>query len=246
MRLGIYVVLQAKFLIFERYYKLSLSKSTLFAVLWVDLPLPPDILKRLTCSFIENWEQNQSTWGSHFTKKVSPSLRKTKINLGYLERNAYLCSIVSKLNYRMYKLLSMLFALALFTSMGMQAQNAGQPAAQTRVAAPNTIYVFGVSQSLSDSVVYVSGVTEITGHTLGAKGFLLNRSHYSAQLHDYLLKQGAAPHQTTAVFFEKTSKKAFKRLSKVKQRLAKPRAGLPGLTIREVTNHEFRFQLPTP
>lgn len=144
----------------------------------------------------------------------------------------------------MYKLLSTLFALALLAPVGMQAQNAEQPDAQTRVVAPNTIYVFGVSQSLSDSVVYVSGITEITGATLGAKGFLLNRSHYSAQLHDYLLKQGAAPNQTAAVFFEKTSKKAFKRLNKVKQRLAKPRAGLPPLVIREVTNHEFRFQLP--
>ena len=68
----------------------------------------------------------------------------------------------------------LLIALAVLP-LSLSAQEATVPTTQP---APKlqTIYVFGVSQNLSDSIIYVSDITELTAaDLLDKKHFLLHR-----------------------------------------------------------------------
>lgn len=81
------------------------------------------------------------------------------------------------------------------------------------------VYLFGVSQQLTDSVVYITGIDEVEGLQLDRKTKMLPyRAVFSLQMKEYVegtLKQN---HQTACVFFSKNRKKLSRKYYKIKKR----------------------------
>lgn len=105
-----------------------------------------------------------------------------------------------------------------------------------------TIYIFGVSQHLADSVVYISGISELSGQLLDKKGLLLHRNQYAEQFRTFLEKEHQLTHQTVAVFFAKNAEKALKKWQQVQRKNDKKKQGSMTLRIRNVFRDDFSFR----
>lgn len=82
-----------------------------------------------------------------------------------------------------------------------------------------TVYLFGVSQMLTDSIVYMTSINQIDSIDLDKKTHILpNRSEFSLQLKEYLEGQIGQHKQTACVFFATSRKKLNKRYYKIKKR----------------------------
>lgn len=82
-----------------------------------------------------------------------------------------------------------------------------------------TVYLFGVSQMLTDSVVYITSINQIDSIDLDKKTRTLpNRSEFSLQLKEYLEGQVGLHKQTACVFYAVNRKKLNKQYYKVKKR----------------------------
>lgn len=149
----------------------------------------------------------------------------------------------------MHKFLLLLALLALSTTPGLYAQVATttpSPSQDQRTQpAQNveTVYIFGVAQSLADTILYVSDITELTGFTLGKNDFLLFRDQYAQQFRTFVEQQSGQPHVTAAVSFAKSPKKAQKQLQHLLKKQSKRRNVYRPLTIQRVSKREFVFQL---
>ena len=81
------------------------------------------------------------------------------------------------------------------------------------------VYLFGVSQQLTDSVVYVTFINEVDSVDLAKKTkFLPFRSEFSLQLKEYMEGNLKKDHQTTVVFYSTSRKKLSKKYYKIKKR----------------------------
>ena len=81
------------------------------------------------------------------------------------------------------------------------------------------VYLFGVSQELTDSVVYVTFINEVDSFDLAKKTkFLPFRSEFSLQLKEYMQGTMKKDHQTTVVFYSNSRKKLSKKYYKIKKR----------------------------
>jgi hypothetical protein len=81
------------------------------------------------------------------------------------------------------------------------------------------VYLFGVSQELTDSVVYVTFINEVDSFDLAKKTkFLPFRSEFSLQLKEYMEGTLKKDHQTTVVFYSNSRKKLSKKYYKIKKR----------------------------
>ena len=78
---------------------------------------------------------------------------------------------------RTTKLLSLL-ALVVFLACNMRAF-AAAPDRKATADGVQTLYIYGVSQNLNDTIAYVSDITVITGSHLLEKGYFLQRAHSS-------------------------------------------------------------------
>ena len=102
---------------------------------------------------------------------------------------------------------AMLFLLMAFTSV-----------AQEMVKGTGKIYLFGVSQQLTDSVVYITAIHEIESIDLEKKtSFLPYRAAFSYQLESFLEDKLYLANQTSCVFYSEKRKKLSKELYKVKK-----------------------------
>ena len=82
-----------------------------------------------------------------------------------------------------------------------------------------TVYLFGVSQTLTDSTVYVTSINQIDSIDLSKKTHALPyRSEFSLQLKEYLEGQIGLHKQTACVFFAVSRKKLNKQYYKIKKR----------------------------
>lgn len=82
-----------------------------------------------------------------------------------------------------------------------------------------TVYLFGVSQMLTDSTVYITPICQIDSIDLDKKTHILpNRSELSLQLKEYLEGQIGLHRQTACVFYAATRKKLNKQYYKIKKR----------------------------
>lgn len=80
------------------------------------------------------------------------------------------------------------------------------------------IYMFGVSQQLADSVIYITAINELDSIDLEKKtSFLPYRAVFSFQLEDFLETKLFLEQQTSCVFFSENRKKLSKKLYKVKK-----------------------------
>lgn len=103
------------------------------------------------------------------------------------------------------------FAMLLLSlSMAVYAQEPAKEAGK--------VYMFGVSQQLTDSVIYITAINEVEGIELDKKtSFLPYRSAFSYQLKDFLEERLQLSQQTSCVFFSKSRKKLSKKFYKVKK-----------------------------
>ncbi len=88
-----------------------------------------------------------------------------------------------------------------------------------------TMYVFGLAASLTDSVVVLTDVQPIEGFVM-PNGFLADRSLYSLQLNNYLLANQQLNNMTCAVYFDKNRGKAEKKYHKMMRRYRDDHAGV--------------------
>ena len=102
---------------------------------------------------------------------------------------------------------AMLFLLMAFTSV-----------AQEMVKGTGKIYLFGVSQQLTDSVVYITAIHKVDSIDLEKKtSFLPYRAAFSYQLESFLEDKLYLANQTSCVFYSEKRKKLSKELYKVKK-----------------------------
>lgn len=81
------------------------------------------------------------------------------------------------------------------------------------------VYVFGVSQALTDTVVFITTINRVDSLDLERKTkFLPFRSELSLQLKQYMEGQMGLRHQTTCVFYSASRKKLAKKFYKIKKR----------------------------
>lgn len=81
------------------------------------------------------------------------------------------------------------------------------------------VYIFGVSQLLADSVIYVTNIQEVDSIDMEkGTGFLPYRSEFSLQLKEYMEGTLHLTRQTTCVFYSTSRKKLAKQFYKVKKR----------------------------
>ena len=81
------------------------------------------------------------------------------------------------------------------------------------------VYVFGVSQALTDTVVFVTTINQVDSLDLERRTkFLPFRSEFSLQMKQYLEGQMGLKHQTSCVFYSDSRKKLSKKLYKIKKR----------------------------
>lgn len=102
------------------------------------------------------------------------------------------------------------------------------------------VYLFGVSQELTDSVVYVTFINEVDSFDLAKKTkFLPFRSEFSLQLKEYMEGTLKKDHQTTVVFYSNSRKKLSKKYYKIKKRYLDN----PYTKIVPIESFQFRHPL---
>lgn len=102
-----------------------------------------------------------------------------------------------------------------------------------------TIYIFGVSSSFSDTLVHITEIQEIKGVNLvNRNGFLISRSLYSYQLETYLENSLNLPNRTCTVCFSKKRSKLEKQYAKVKNRYA----AMKNVAVRPLDATIFQFE----
>jgi len=128
-----------------------------------------------------------------------------------------------------YILFSLLLAVAMPTEM--QAK---------RMKAPK-MYMFGLSASFQDSIIYMTDVQEVEGVWYDSKTkFLLGRHHYSYQLKDFLANNMQQPNRVCVVMFALTRKEAEKKFIKMRKEYTVKAKGK--YDMRYLTTTEFKFQ----
>lgn len=89
---------------------------------------------------------------------------------------------------------------------------------ETSVKGKGKVYMFGVCQQLTDTVVYITSICEVDSVDLDKKtSFLPMRAFFSDQLEEYVEKNLGRKNQTAAVFFSAKRNKLSKKLYKVKK-----------------------------
>lgn len=108
-----------------------------------------------------------------------------------------------------------------------------------RKVKPGQAYMFGVSASFTDSVVYITDVQLLDTVYFQPKGdYLAERALYSNQLQFYLEEQCGKSHQTCAVFYHRSRKKIEKIYSSVKKKYAKDKT----VVVQPLGADSFRFK----
>ncbi|MBQ9666377.1 MAG: hypothetical protein IJ635_05190 [Bacteroidaceae bacterium] len=103
------------------------------------------------------------------------------------------------------------------------------------------VYVFGVSQQLTDSVIFVTSICEVDSIDVEKKTkFLPYRSEFSLQLKLYLEGKLHLQKQTACVFFSTERKKLSKRYYKVKKRYLDN----PETKLKVIDDQQFTFKHP--
>ncbi len=100
-----------------------------------------------------------------------------------------------------------------------------------------TVYMFGVAESFTDSVLFMTEVQEVEAY-VHSNGFLANRSLYSLQLNNSIVTNQQIENVTCAVFFDKSLAKATKRWEKMNRRFREKGIAMPQ-TLRA---DEFTFE----
>ena len=133
----------------------------------------------------------------------------------------------------MKKIISIFFILCLVLPSVVFAKDDEKKEAEKKVE--KDVYVWGVSISFSDSIVYFTEIQHVEGAVLENK-FLPNRHMYSYELKDYMSFEEGRPGRTSFIFFSEKRSKLEKKEQKVKKRLVERQ----GKTVRYLGD-KFKF-----
>ena len=133
----------------------------------------------------------------------------------------------------MKKIISIFFILCLVLPSVVFAKDDEKKEAEKKVE--KDVYVWGVSISFSDSIVYFTEIQHVEGAALENK-FLPNRHMYSYELKDYMSFEEGMPGRTSFIFFSEKRSKLEKKEQKVKKRLVERQ----GKTVRYLGD-KFKF-----
>lgn len=138
------------------------------------------------------------------------------------------------------KILRLLLVIALCAGFSLQTEAKRQK--KEKLPQITTIYGFGVSQDLGDSIVYITNIYPITGATLLPSKLLDNHKYYTEQMKKYVEEKYNVIRQTTAFFFSTDRKKAEKSFLRAKQKMEKHFLKKP--VFKSIAADEFRFKVP--
>lgn len=133
----------------------------------------------------------------------------------------------------MRKVLFIFFALCL--SVAVQAK-------KSKVET-TTLYMYALSTSFKDSVVYMTDIQKVDGAYLLPKGFLGGMTEYVSQLNSHFAAKGFVDgtKRTNVVFFQKTRQKAEKAYMKLRKRYQNP-----AVILTPLPESEFTFKAVAP
>lgn len=126
--------------------------------------------------------------------------------------------------------------LSLCLSIGIQAKKESK----TELV---TVYLYGMSSSFRDSVVYMTDIQKVDGAYLLPKGLLGGLSEYVSQMNTHFAKQGFVDEKKriNTVFFKTTRKKAEKAYLKLRKRYQNS-----AVILKPLPESEFIFKTIAP
>ncbi len=108
------------------------------------------------------------------------------------------------------------------------------------------IYIFGLSASFNDSVVYITNVQVVDSAWLDEKtDFLISRNEYSSQLKNYFTSKGQ-PNRTCIVSFAEKEKDILKKYAKMKERYMPNKKKVKNFDLRTLDEDDFQFTAVKP
>ena len=116
----------------------------------------------------------------------------------------------------MKKIFSILFILCLVMPSLSFAK--GDKKKESKKKIQTEVYVWGVSLSFSDSVVYFTEIQRVEGAIIEDK-LLPNRHLYAYELKDYMSYEEGKPGRTSFIYFSDKRSKLEKKEQKVKKKL---------------------------
>ncbi|MBQ0073676.1 MAG: hypothetical protein KBT34_05740 [Prevotella sp.] len=132
----------------------------------------------------------------------------------------------------MKKIITLLIAV-----MAVACVNAQTKGSKSSFTEAGTLYVYGLSYSASDSVVYITDLLMLNNAQMTKRtNFLVNRHELSAQLTKYMSSQGMQ-HYTSCIVFRKNLNKIDKDYQNTVEKLKKR-----GFLIKNIDQTKFRFE----
>lgn len=133
-----------------------------------------------------------------------------------------------KMRLKKMKSCKFLFAIAFALFFGCQLVSA---------QSKGVVYIFGLSDSTRDSIVYVTGVQRIDMANLQKQTkFLLDRADYAQQLKDYFANRLNDNKRINVVYVCKNEKAAKKKLQKVRRNYLEE-----GAIVQQLASSDFTF-----
>ena len=149
---------------------------------------------------------------------------------------------IVKMKYSLVTLL--LILVSVFAYADKKEKKTAKKTAETEnafVKGTGTVYLFGFSHQLADSVVYFTDVQQIDSIDLDPKTqFLPLRSEISLQLKEYLEGKEHLEKQTACVFFSTKMKKIQKMYAKMRKRYLKA----SNMHLVMIDSKKFTFKHP--
>lgn len=99
------------------------------------------------------------------------------------------------------------------------------------------VYVFGVSASFADTIVYYTDIHVLDSVSLDNNGFLPNRELYSYQLKNYIESSRKQENRTCMIYFSENKKKLDKEFAKLMAKYKKS----GGVALEAIPLEQFRF-----
>lgn len=110
---------------------------------------------------------------------------------------------------------------------------------QTKAKDTEKIYMFAVSESFKDTIVYVTEIQSPENASLQKRTrFLLGRAAYGQQLKEYLTRQMGQSNRMVALFFSKKKGRIEKRYQKICNRFLADKTK----HLEKITKEDFLFK----
>ena len=102
------------------------------------------------------------------------------------------------------------------------------------------VYVFGISASFTDTVVYFTDIQILDSAKVSKEGFLAHRELYSYQLKNYLEDNLLQQNSTCMIYFSENRKKLEKEATKILNKYKKNNR----MTVSRIDSDKFHFTKP--